>query len=142
MRRLAAALLAALGFLSACSDPSPPTGRWAGTYEADDVMIVARLEIAADGMARVTAPNAFMDFAAMSEDERDEMRTTLSGQLAQSWPYVAPRPFTFDGKVFRKPGGVAPQMEWDAARKRMTLVVYPGTHPTIRMPVSPIESFE
>jgi len=136
-------LVAALGVgaLMACSKPLPPQGRWEGIYQAGDVMIAARLEVEPNGAVRVSAPNAFMDFAKMSDADRDAMRTRMIGELAKAWPNVAPVTLDFDGKIFRKPGGVAPQLEWDSATKRMTAVVYPGTHPTIRMPLDAVGEF-
>ena len=41
-----------------CSHPKPPQGKWEGTYESDDTMVVARLEIASNGAILVSAPNA------------------------------------------------------------------------------------
>ena len=56
MRKLAFVLVTALALLS-CSHPAPPVGRWEGTYESDDVMVAARLEIGSDGQVRVSAPS-------------------------------------------------------------------------------------
>src|SRR5690242_17668717 len=132
--------LAFAAALASCSDPQPPVGRWEGTYASDDALIVARLEIA-PGAIRVSAPNAFAAFAAMSQADRDSMQQDLAGRLAAAWPTIGPSTFSFDGKIFRKPGGVAPQMEWDPEHKQMTLVVYPGLHGTIRLPLKPVEDF-
>ena len=111
MRRMlgVAVALLSLTFLAACGDPRPPAGRWEGVFEGSDVMIVARLEIAVNGAVRVSAPNAFMNFASMSDEQRTDMRASLLSKLAAAWPDVATMPLTFDGKIFRKPGGVAPQ---------------------------------
>jgi hypothetical protein len=46
----------------------------------------------------------------------------------------------FDGRVFRKPGGVAPQMEWNPDSKKMTVVVYLGMK-TVRIPVHVVKDF-
>ena len=132
--------LLSLTVLVACGAPKPPAGRWEGLFEGSDVMIVARLEIDADGV-RVSAPNAFMNFAAMSDDQRAAMRANLQYKLAEAWGHVGIMPLDFDGKVFRKPGGVAPQMVWDDEGKQMTLVVYPGVHATIRVPLVPVSEF-
>ena len=143
MRRILGVALALLSltFLAACGDPKPPVGRWEGIFEGSDAMIVARLEIAANGAVRVSAPNAFMDFSGMSDKQRADMRADLLSKLTIAWPDVGTMPLSFDGKIFRKPGGVAPQMEWDAQRKQMTLVVYPGVHATIRVPLEPVQEF-
>jgi hypothetical protein len=143
MRRALGVALALLSvtFLAACGDPRPPVGRWEGVFEGSDAMIVARLEIAANGAVRVSAPNAFMDFTAMSDEQRAGMRASLLSKLAIAWPDVVTMPLSFDGKIFRKPGGVAPQMEWDANKQRMTLIVYPGIHATIRVPLQPVNDF-
>jgi hypothetical protein len=141
MRQSLVAFAAALA-LSACSDaPDPPVGRWQGVYESADAVIVARLEIAPGGAVRVSAPNAFDEIAGLSDVDRRRVLGDLSNGLSQAWPGVQPLPFTFDGKVFRKPGGVAPQMEWDDSRKQMTLIVYPGLKDTIRMPLEPVAEF-
>jgi hypothetical protein len=133
-------VLAAAAVLAGCSDPQPPLGRWEGVYDGDDAMIVARLEIVPDAI-RVSAPNAFAAFSAMADAERQSVQRDLARRLAAAWPNVAPSSFTFDGKIFRKPGGVAPQMEWDPDHKQMTLVVYPGLHDTIRLSLRAVEAF-
>jgi len=33
-------------------------------------------------------------------------------------------------------------MEWDAATKTMTVIVYPGTRASVRVPLSPVEKFD
>jgi hypothetical protein len=142
MRRLRAgfAICAALAVaLAACSDHHPPVGRWEGLYQAPDVMIAARLEIAPSGAIRASAPNAFMDFATMDESQRAAMRDRLEFELARAWPSVGAIALDFDGATFRKPGGVAPQFEWDGAR--MAMIVYPGTHPSIRVPLVAVKKF-
>ena len=133
--------VAGLVVLSACADPAPPAGRWQGVYEGGDAMVAARLEIDPEGSVRVSAPNAFLNFAAMSTTERMEMRSELLAGLAAAWPSIGPMELTFDGKTFRKPGGVAPQLEWDNGRREMTLVVYPGLHDTIRFPLERVDHF-
>jgi hypothetical protein len=125
--------------LAACSDRRPPVGRWEGLYQAGDAMIAARLEIAPNGVIRASAPNAFMDFTAMNEDQRAAMRGRLESELARAWPAVAAIELEFDGTTFRKPGGVAPQLEWDGSH--MAMMVYPGTHPSIRVPLVAVEEF-
>ena len=136
-RLAAASALLCLG-LVACADPQPPTGRWEGVYEDPDVVIVARLEIATDGKVRVSAPNAITDKSQLSPAERIELVRELQVRLDASWPAVAPLPLEFDGSVFRKPGGVAPQLEWDASRKRMTMVYYSGNRNSVRVALTSV----
>ena len=137
-RRLAAAsALLCLG-LFACADPQPPTGRWEGVYEDPGVIIVARLEIAPDGKVRVSAPNAITEKSELSPSDRIALVRELQARLDASWPAVAPLPLEFDGQVFRKPGGVAPQLEWDASRKRMTMVYYSGSRNSVRVALSSV----
>ena len=69
------------------------------------------------------------------------MREELAADLASGWDRVAPRPFDFDGKTFRKPGGIAPQMVWDKASNQMTLELYIGANAALPMPLRPVENF-
>ena len=146
-RRLVALVLAlcvmiAIGVvISACADASAPTGRWEGLYEDSSVLIVARLEIAANGKIRVSAPNAITSDHPLSPAERVGLVQQLRARLAASWPSVAPLPLEFDGHVFRKPGRVAPQLEWDAGRKRMTMIYYSGNRSSVRVPLSSVGEF-
>ena len=130
--------------LAACSDASkPPAGHWQGLYEGNDIMVAARLEIPPEATIRVSAPDALNDdFGKMPPADREAVRQRLLTSLETGWPSVGSRPFTFDGKIFRNPGGVAPQMEWDAATKTMTVIVYPGTRASVRVPLSPVEKFD
>jgi hypothetical protein len=136
MRKIALALLSVLA-LAACSHPAPPTGRWEGTYESSDVTIAARLEIEADGQVRVSAP----DLLDIAPGDRDAAREKLGSDLAGAWDSVAPRPMDFDGETFRKPGGIAPQMVWKAKSRRMSLIVYLGTHPAISIAMREVGDF-
>ena len=102
-------------------------------------MLVARLEIDSGGRLRVAAPNAIIPPAGMSENERAKLRARLATDLAQSWPSVAPLALEFDGRVFHKPGGVAPQLEWDGPDKRMTMVFYSGNRPSVRVKLDAIQ---
>ena len=43
--------------------------------------------------------------------------------------------------MFRKPGGVAPQLEWDPGRKRMTMVYYSGNRNSVRVALSAVSEF-
>ncbi len=133
-------LLLAATLLAACSDPAPPKGRWEGGYAQNGTIVVARVEIGADGMVRVSAP----DITNMqnAKPEQFEMeRSRLAAELASLWDGVAPRPFDFDGKTFRKPGGVAPQMVWDKATGQMTLMLYIGANPALPVPLRPVDGF-
>ena len=138
-RFLAVALAGSLA-LSACADPRPPTGRWEGVYEDGNVIIVARLEIKPDGVIRVSAPNAIIE-TPVPTDERSALRRQLQERLTASWPYVDPLRLDFDGKAFRKPGGVAPQLEWDGGKKQMTLVFYSGNRSSVHVPLAAVSEF-
>ena len=138
------AVLAALCFavLAACSsNPNPPVGRWEGVHEDSGLIVVTRLEIDAKGEIRVSAPNAMTDLSAMSEADRSSLRSRLISDLARSWPSVKRIALEFDGKAFRKPGGVAPQLEWDAKDQRMTMIFYSGNRASVRVPLDPVERF-
>jgi hypothetical protein len=139
MRPFLALLVCAL-LLAACSKPAPPTGRWEGTYESGDTFIAARLEIGAGGMVRISAPDV-TDAGIASDEDRIQMRQNMAARLAGSWGEVAPRPMEFDGTTFRKPGGIAHQIDWDTGAKAMTLYVYLGTRPTIKIPLKPVDDF-
>ena len=134
MRRFALAMALAL---TCCSHPAPPQGRWEGTYESDDTMLAARLEIEADGQVRVSAP----DLLDVAPDDRDAAREKLAADLAGGWDQVAPRKMDFDGETFRKPGGIAPQMVWKTKTHQMFLVVYIGTRPSFRIAMHQVGDF-
>jgi len=139
MRRFAVLILAALA-LGACSKPAPPAGRWAGQYEARDILVDSRLEIEKDGQVRVSAPY-LEDVGDASDEDRAGMRARLASDLAEGWDEVAARPMDFDGRVFRKPGGVAPQIEWNPDQQRMTIVVYFGRRPALRFVLRAVDDF-
>jgi hypothetical protein len=136
-------VVAALGLaaLAACSNPRPPVGRWQGAYEDPNLVVVARLEIDSSGTVRVSAPNAIIDVAKMSKEELADLHKRLDVSLAQSWSSVGPVPLEFDGHVFHKPGGVAPQLEWDNAGKKMTLVFYSGNRSSVHVPLDSVPDF-
>ncbi len=141
MRVLAATLISTFCLVSlfACSKPpQPPAGRWEGAYESNGTMVVARLEIMPNGSIYVSAPDAENVAAA----DGPALRRRLAQQLADRWGAVEPRKMDFDGHIFRKPGGIAPQMEWDSGSKRMTLVVYLGMRPGIRIPLRAVSDFD
>ena len=124
----------------ACSHGKPPVGRWEGTYDASDVVVAVRLEIDASGNIFLSAPDA-IDFPAASDDERSAMHDRIASELASAWGGVTPREFEFDGSAFRKPGGVAPQMEWNSSSKQMTVIVYLERRPGIRIPMRAVSNF-
>ncbi|MBI1330559.1 MAG: hypothetical protein GC166_11740 [Alphaproteobacteria bacterium] len=142
MRRTFAILagLTCLTCLVACSEEKVPVGRWEGAYEASDVFVAARLETASDGTVRVSAPDA-VGVVAENENQRAAVRSRLAEGLANGWDSIAPRKMDFDGEVFRKPGGVAPQLEWNSKTEKMVMVVYLGTHPSIRVPLRAVKSY-
>jgi hypothetical protein len=127
--------------LAACSNPPPPTGRWEGVYEDPGLIVAVRLEIDSADHVRVSAPNAVSGEQPLSQSDRAEIRGQLLEGLARSWPSVSPLPLEFDGKVFHKPGGVAPQLEWDAKSKRMTMIYYSGNRASVRVPLSAVAEF-
>ena len=142
MRALLIAILAVTSLAVGCSDfTKPPEGRWQGAYTADDVIIAARVEIQADGRVRLSAPNAYANFATMPIAEKRAIEQRLVGNLVAAWPQVSPRDLDFDGKVLRNPGGVAPQLERDAKTGHMTMFVYPGSKPSIRVDLEPTDTF-
>ena len=134
------ALLSCL-VLAGCSNTHPPVGRWQGAYEDPALVIVARLEIDSAGHVRVSAPNAISDKQPLSAGERAELRSKLEDGLAASWSRVVPLPLEFDGHAFHKPGGVAPQLEWDSASKHMTLIFYSGNRRSVHVPLDAVGDF-
>jgi hypothetical protein len=134
------ALLACL-LLGGCSNAHAPVGRWQGAYEDPALVIVARLEIDSAGHVRVSAPNAISDKQPLSEGDRAELRAKLEDGLASSWSRVVPLPLEFDGHAFHKPGGVAPQLEWDSVSQRMTLIFYSGNRRSVRVPLNVVSDF-
>jgi len=141
MRRVAILLLLGLGALVACSRPAqPPAGRWIGNYDSPEVMVDARVEIGKDGLVRASAPD-LLDIGQVTDEERSAMHARLADDLAQNWDEAEPRPMDFDGRVFRKPGGVAPQMEWNPQSKEMKLVFYFGTMHSIRIAMHAVGDF-
>ena len=142
MRTLSALLVMGLCLATAfaCSDSERPTGRWEGTYESAQTLIAARLEIAKDGAIYISAPDA-LDVTATDDGDREVIRQKLAMDLAEGWNAVEARRFDFDGKIFRKPGGIAPQLIWDPDTKQMSLIVYPGTQATIRIAMRAVKEF-
>lgn len=140
MRRIPILLLAVLA-LAACSRPAkPPHGRWIGNYESAAVMVDAWLEIQPDGTVRASAPD-LTDVGTPTDAERAVLHARLAAQAQEDWKGVVPRRYDFDGRVFRKPGGIAPQMEWDARSKQMKLVFYFGMQHSIRIAMREVADF-
>jgi len=140
MRRFAVLLIAGLVLVACSRAPQPPVGRWVGNYESPSVMVDAWLEILPGGSVRVCAPD-ILDVGTPSEEDRGAMHVRLASELSDAWGEVKLRSYDFDGRVFRKPGGFAPQMEWDPATKRMKLVFYFGMQRSIRIEMRAVKEF-
>ena len=146
MRRFAILLIAGLVLatgltLVACSKQhAPPVGRWVGHYDSSAVMVVAWLEILPSGQVRVSAPD-YLDPGDLADEQREVAHKRLAGQLYDDWGTVKPRDYDFDGKIFRKPGGFAPQMEWDPGTNQMKVVFYFGMQRSIRIPMTQVKEF-
>jgi hypothetical protein len=125
--------------LAACSKPAPPVGKWEGGYEANGDMVAARVEVLASGQVKVMAPD--LTNISGNAEQVAQFREQLAADLANGWGGVAPRSFDFDGKVFRKPGGVAPQMVWDKDTGQMTLELFIGARPALPVPLHPVADF-
>ena len=125
--------------LTACSKPSPPVGKWEGGYESGGDLVVARVEILPGGQVKIMAPDITNVMG--SREQMNEFRARLAADLVNGWSEVAPRRFDFDGKIFRKPGGFAPQMVWDKASNHMTLELYIGARPALPVPLRPVDDF-
>lgn len=138
MRKAAAAL--AFLVLMACSKPRPPEGRWEGGYVGGGTLVVARVEIGANGLVRLSAPDV-TNLQDAGPEQLHQMREQLAASLAADWDNVVPRPFDFDGDTFRKPGGIAPQMVWDRSSNQMTLKLYIGANPALSVPLRPVTVF-
>jgi hypothetical protein len=98
------------------------------------------MEVTAREQIFVSAPNA-ENLGSMPAEDRAAVRQKLAGGLAAGWDSVPPHPMDFDGKTFRKPGGIAPQAEWDASAQRMTLIVYLDKGNGIRIPLRSVKAF-
>ena len=125
--------------LAGCGKSQPPVGKWEGGYEGGGDLVAARVEILANGQVKIMAP----DFtnAIGPREQINQLRAQLAADLANGWSEVTPRSFDFDGKTFRKPGGVAPQMVWDKASNQMTLQLYIGARPALPVPLRPVDGF-
>ena len=143
MRRFFAAFLACLSLaaLTGCShNVPPPVGRWEGTYDAGNTIVVTRMEVTPKQQIFVSAPNA-ENIGTVSDEDRAAIRQRLADGLTQGWDDVTPLQLDFDGKDFRKPGGIAPQAEWDDTTHRMTLIVYLGKGDGVRIPLRMVKEF-
>jgi hypothetical protein len=134
------ALFLSLLLLAGCSKPQPPVGKWEGGIETGGIIVVARVEIAANGQVRVSAPDV-TNIPDGKPDVALQERERLQAELVNAWPDVKPREFAFDGKTFRKPGGVAPQMVWDKATNQMTLEIFIGANPALPVALRPVPEF-
>ena len=133
-------LLASLLLVAGCSKPQPPVGKWEGGYDNNGTIVVARVEITASGRVKVSAP----DITNLQNAKPEQMameRSRLAAELVHVWDDVEPREFEFDGKTFRKPGGVAPQMVWDKGSNQMTLQLYIGANPALPVVLRPVDGF-
>lgn len=131
--------LAALLMLAACGKPQPPVGKWEGGAETGGILVAARVEVMPNGTVKVSAPD--ITNAIGSRDEIIQMQARLAADLVNGWPDVKPRQFDFDGKTFRKPAGIAPQMVWDKDTNQMVLELYIGANPALPVPLRPVADF-
>ena len=138
MRKILALAFATLA-LAACSKSPPPSGRWEGTYAGGGTFVAARLEIEPDATVRVSAPD--VTGPDLEPADRAQMEENMAERLAGAWGEIEPRRMDFDGTTFRKPGGIAPQIDWDAPSKTMTLYVYIGTQPALKIPLHAVPDF-
>ena len=92
MRKAAAAFpVLALLVLTACSKPQPPQGRWEGGYERGGTLVAARVEIGADGLIKVSAPD-ITNMQDAKPERLQRVREELSADLVTAWDTVEPRP--------------------------------------------------
>jgi hypothetical protein len=133
-------LLLPLLLLLGCSKAQPPAGKWEGGYDNDGTIVVARVEITAGGLVKISAPD-ITNLQGATPEQMAMQRSRLAAELVHVWDEVEPRQFEFDGKTFRKPGGVAPQMVWDKASNQMTLQLYFGANPALPVVLRPVDGF-
>ena len=133
-------LLASLLLLAGCSKAQPPVGKWEGGYDSNGTIVVARVEITAGGLVKVSAPD-ITNLQGATPEQMAMQRARLAAELVHVWDEVEPRQFEFDGKTFRKPGGVAPQMVWDKASNQMTLQLYFGANRALPVILRPVDGF-
>jgi hypothetical protein len=137
MRKVLA--LSLLLLLAGCAK-HPPIGKWEGGIVTGGTVVVARVEIGADGLVKVSAPD-ITGLDPMKPEVMLREREKLQAELVNLWPDVAPRAFDFDGKTFRKPGGQAPQMVWDEKTNQMTVQIFIGRNPALPVALRPVPGF-
>jgi hypothetical protein len=140
MNRFAILLIAALALVGCSRQHEPPTGRWIGHYESPTVMVVAWLEILPGGDVRICAPD-LLDIGQPTDEQRAAMHSRLANDLSEAWGEIKVRRYDFDGRVFRKQGGFAPQMEWDPLTHNMKVVFYFGMQRSIRIQMQRVKDF-
>jgi hypothetical protein len=141
MRMRGAVLVLGLSLaVTGCSRGSaPPVGRWQGAFDSSGTMVLTRLEIDPKGGIYLSAPDA-TDIGPGAD--RAAIKSRLGDELETEWGAVSPRTLDFDGRIFRKPGGVAPQLVWDPDTKTMTAYIYLGMNPAIHVALRPVAKFE
>ena len=90
-------------------------------------------------MAKVLAISGLADD--ITRQRIDILRDRMAADLVNGWSEIKPRMFDFDGKTFRKPGGIAPQMVWDKKTNQMVLQLYIGANPALPVPLRPVSEF-
>jgi hypothetical protein len=140
MNRFAILLIAALALVGCSKQHEPPTGRWIGHYESPTVMVVSWLEILPGGDVRICAPD-LLDIGQPPDDQRAAMHSRLANDLSEAWGEIKKRRYDFDGRVFRKQGGFAPQMEWDPLTQNMKVVFYFGMQRSIHIQMQRVKDF-
>jgi len=137
MRALHLLMAFAVLAVAACSKPTPPVGKWEGGTERGSVLVVARVEILANGTVRVMAP----DITNATPEQIPSLRRQLAADLVNGWADVGPREMDFDGKTFRWPDKIAPQMVWDKKSNQITLQLYIGANKALPVPLRPVAEF-
>jgi len=134
-------MLVGLVALTACSGhEKAPVGRWIGHMDTAEAMVIAWLEIFPDGSVKVSAPD-ILGVGELPAERKAALQARLAKKLSEAWPEVASRKMDFDGEVFRKPGGIAPQMEWNPKKREMKLVFYFGLHKSMRIRMQAVSDF-
>jgi hypothetical protein len=135
-----ALFLTVLLLLAGCGKPQPPVGKWEGGTQAGGTLVVARVEIGANGLIRISAP----DVAGLDDAKPEALRNAMAeaqAELVNGWADVKPRDMEFDGKTFHELKRVAPAMVWDKATNTMVLQVYIGRNPALPVSLRPVTEF-